>query len=69
MASIFDSDTLDVDDRPTIDRVRNLGGRRFANGEEAHLVVELQGGREHAVIVGAGTESGQYTQSVRQVNR
>ena len=57
---IIDSDTLDENDNPYVDRTRNLGGKSGDSEEEAYLETTLAGGARYVIVVGAGTETGTY---------
>ena len=67
-SEIFDLDEQDEDEESSYDRARNLGGRYAASGEEAYLEVDLVGGREYVIVVGAGGERGPYELRVQQTN-
>jgi hypothetical protein len=65
---VIDIDSLDDNDDPTIDRVRNLGGLSGDSDEEAYLETTVGGGAQYVIVVGAGTDTGPYEIRVRQVN-
>jgi hypothetical protein len=66
-ADFIDQDSIDLDELPYIDRRQDLGGRRHATGEEAHMVTTLSGGARYVVVVGSGTETGPYTLTIREL--
>jgi hypothetical protein len=65
---IIDSDTLDENDDPYVDRTRNLGGQSGDSEEEAYLETTLSGGAKYVIVVGAGTETGPYELRVTQID-
>ena len=67
-ADIIDSDTMDENDNPYIDRTRNLGGRTGDSEEEAYLETTLAGGARYVIVVGAGTETGTYELRVKEID-
>ena len=64
----IDSDTLDENDDPYVDRTRNLGGQSGDSEEEAYLETTLAGGARYVIVVGAGTETGPYELRVKQID-
>lgn len=67
-ARIFDIDEQDDDEESSYDRERMLGGRYAGDGEEAYLEVDLSGGQQYIIVVGAGTDRGAYELRVQQTN-
>jgi hypothetical protein len=65
---LIDSDTLDENDDPYVDRTRNLGGQSGESEEEAYLETSLAGGAKYVIVVGAGTETGPYELRVSQID-
>ncbi len=65
---LFDEDSLDANDEPYVDRVRNLGGQSGDSDEEAYLETTLTGGSKYVIVVGAGTEEGPYELRVKQID-
>lgn len=65
---LIDSDTLDENDNPYVDRTRNLGGQSGDSEEEAYLETSLAGGARYVIVVGAGTETGPYELRVQQID-
>ena len=65
---IIDSDTLDENDNPYVDRTRNLGGKSGDSEEEAYLETTLAGGARYVIVVGAGTETGTYELRVKEID-
>ena len=66
--AIVDWDSVDSDEEPYTDRERNLGGVTGEGGEEAYYEVDLFGGEEYVIVIGAGTDTGAYELSVRQID-
>lgn len=64
---IIDLDSTDEDEVAYYDRVRNLGGRTGDEGEEAYMEVELMGGNQYVIVVGAETDTGVYELMVREI--
>jgi len=65
---LFDQDSLDSNDEPYVDRVRDLGGQSGESEEEAYLETTLTGGSKYVIVVGAGTEEGPYELRVKQID-
>ena len=63
---IFDLDERDADTDPTLDRRLNVGGVSDADHEGAYLDVELVGGQQYILVVGA-SDAGPYEFSVRAI--
>jgi hypothetical protein len=66
-ADFIDEDSLDENDSPYTDRKRNLGGASGESEEEAYLETTVSGGGKYVVIVGAGTDSGPYELTIKQL--
>ncbi len=65
---LFDQDSLDANDEPYVDRIRDLGGQSGDSEEEAYLETTLTGGTKYVIVVGAGTEEGPYELRVKQID-
>ncbi len=66
---ILDIDETDEDEDPWFDRSRDLGGATGSSGEEAFLEIELTGGTQYLIVVGAGTDTGVYELEIREVEQ
>jgi hypothetical protein len=66
--AIIDWDSADGDEESYFDRERNLGGVTGESGEEAYYEVDLEGGVEYVIVIGAATDTGAYELSVRQID-
>jgi hypothetical protein len=64
---IIDWDEVDEDEIPYYDRRINLGGRTGDAGEEAYIEVELLGGTQYVIVVGAQTDTGVYELSIQDI--
>ena len=62
---IFDEDSTDDDDSYSFNRGLNLGGQSWEEGEEAYMVVTLDGGSKYLLIVGAGDDTGSYEMTLQ----
>jgi hypothetical protein len=67
-SDFIDQDSVDSDDKPYVDRVRNLGGQSGDSEEEAYLETTLAGGAKYVIVVGSGTEEGPYELRVKQLD-
>jgi hypothetical protein len=67
-SDFIDQDSVDSDDSPYVDRIRNLGGQSGDSEEEAYLETTLTGGAKYVIVVGAGTEEGPYELRVKQLD-
>ena len=63
---IFDRDERDADDEPSVSRRYNVGGTSVTGGEGAFLDVELVGGEQYVLVVGAA-DSGPYEFAIRAI--
>jgi hypothetical protein len=63
----FDADTLDEDSNAYVDRAENVGGVSVDSGEEAFLLITLEGGDTYLLIVGGNGTTGTYELSLRQI--
>ena len=64
---IIDVDEVDEDDDSTYDRKSNVGSVSAEDGEGAYLEVELEGGREYVIVVGASEGNGPYEFTVQML--
>ena len=64
---IIDVDEVDEDEEPTIDPNRNVGSVSSESGEGAYLEVELEGGRDYVIVIGAQDGNGPYEFSVKML--
>jgi hypothetical protein len=65
----LDMDELDDDDMPTVSYSQNAGGHagKGTDGEEGFVSVDLQGGQQYLIVVGANANgTGTYELSVRE---
>lgn len=65
---LIDVDTLDENEWSYFDRAQNVGGMAHNSGEEAYIEVELEGGEDYLVIVGAYDYEGTYELEIKQVD-
>ncbi len=61
----IDWDAVDEDDDFSYSMMYNVGGRSADSGEEAFAYVELEGGQQYVILVGAESGAGLYEISLR----
>ncbi len=66
-SSIFDEDERDSDDDASFNRRLNLGGTSAEDGEGGYIETTLTGGGTYIIAVGAGTGTGAYELTVKQI--
>ncbi|MEC7987465.1 MAG: hypothetical protein VX278_20030 [Myxococcota bacterium] len=64
---IIDVDESDEDDDATFDRLLNVGGISADGYEGAYIDIELEGGRDYIIVVGATEGTGAYELTLKKM--
>ena len=64
--NIFDIDEQDEDDEPYYVRRYNVGGYDDEEGESAFIFTDLTAGGDYVIVVGSGSDTGQYVLTIQE---